>query len=135
MAVIFPRFSALDDKIMIEKEVLAEEEFLRREFGKFGLQPMIQVVGMEPTEAEIQQAAALAGRADLTVLFCYDAHLFPSNKQLLEVLQETARKLVVDLLRDPYDEALIKEGVACLSDFGWRACQVRAAIARMGAGG
>ncbi|NTV46911.1 MAG: hypothetical protein HGB11_10420 [Chlorobiales bacterium] len=32
-------------------------------------------------------------------------------------------------------KALIKEGVACLTDFGWRACQLRAAIARMGAGG
>jgi hypothetical protein len=131
MAVIFPQFSALDAKIMIEKEMLAEEEFLRREFQKFGLGPTIQLVAMEPTDEEVQRAADLAADADLTVLFCYDAHLFPSNKKLLDVLQETAGKLVVDLLRDPYDAAYIKEGVACLSDFGWRACQVRAAVERI----
>jgi hypothetical protein len=38
---------------------------------------------------------------------------------------------VVDLLRDPYDADFIKEGVACLTDFGWRTCQIRAAIERM----
>ncbi len=38
------------------------------------------------------------------------------------------KELVVDLLRDPYDAAYIKAGVACLTDFGWRACQIKAAI-------
>ena len=73
----------------------------------------------------------LASNADLTILFCYDAHLYPRNKKLLVAVQEAAKELVVDLLRDPYDVEFLKAGVAGLTDFGWRACQLKAAIARM----
>ena len=131
IAVILPKFSALDAKIMIEKEVLREKEFVRQEFQKFGINPAIQIVSIEPAAAEIQQAAHLAKRSDLTILFCFDAHLYPSNKRLLDALQAAAPALVVDLLRDPDDAAYIKEGVACLTDFGWRACQIKAAIEKI----
>jgi beta-N-acetylhexosaminidase len=131
IAVILPQFSALDAKIMIEKEVLPEKEFVRQEFQKFAINPTIQIISIEPAAAEIHQAVHLAKNSDLTILFCFDAHLYPANKQLLEAVQDAAQALVVDLLRDPDDAAYIKEGVACLSDFGWRACQIKAAIARI----
>jgi beta-N-acetylhexosaminidase len=134
IAVIFPQFSSLDAKIMIEREVLPEKEFLRHEFRKFGVNPEIQIVAIEPTDAEIQSAVHLAQNSDLTILFCYDAHLYPSNKRLLEALQDAAGKLMVDLLRDPYDLALIKPGLACLTDFGWRACQLKAAVEKICSG-
>jgi beta-N-acetylhexosaminidase len=128
IAVVFPQFSELAEKIMIERQVLPEADFVRREFKKFGLAPEIQIVPLEPAAAEIQQAVHLAQHSDLTIFFCYDAHLFPGQKQLLEALQAAAPALVVDLLRDPYDAAFIKAGVASLTDFGWRACQLQAAI-------
>jgi len=131
LAVIFPRFSSLDARIMIEQEGLNEPEFLRREFKKFGLHPEIFLVSLEPAAEEIQGAGRLAQNSDLTILFCFDAHLYSSNKRLLDAVQESAPDLVVDLLRDPYDAAFIKTGAACLTDFGWRACQVRAAIAKI----
>jgi beta-N-acetylhexosaminidase len=131
IGVIFPRFSSLDAKIMIEKEVLDEKAFLGQEFQKYGLHPDIQIVSLEPGDDEIREAVNLAQNSDLTILFCYDAHLYPANKKLLDALQEAAPELVVDLLRDPYDADFIKQGVACLTAFGWRACQVRAAIGRI----
>ncbi|MFZ5448170.1 MAG: beta-N-acetylhexosaminidase [Thermodesulfobacteriota bacterium] len=131
IAVIFPQFSRLDAKIMIEREILSEQEFIRNEFQKFGINPAIQIVSIEPADEEIQQAVHLAQKSDLTILFCYDAHLYPSNKKLLDSLQDSAKKLVIDLLRDPYDSDYIKEGVACLTDFGWRACQIKAAIEKI----
>jgi beta-N-acetylhexosaminidase len=131
LAVIFPQFSSLDAKIMIEKEVLSEKDFIRREFNKFGHNPEIHLVSIEPTDEEIQRAVNLSQISDLTMLFCYDAHLYPSNKKLLDALQDTAKMLVVDLLRDPYDEEFLKEGVAGLTDFGWRTCQVKAAIEKI----
>ena len=131
LAVIFPQFSLLDAKIMIEKEVLAEEEFIRQEFKKFGANPKIHLVSIEPTEEEIQRAVSLAQNSDLTIFFCYDAHLYPSNKKLLDALQEATDRLVIDLLRDPYDAEFLKEGVAGLTDFGWRTCQIKAAVEKM----
>ncbi len=131
LGVIFPRFSALDAKIMIEKAVLPEQEFVRNEFRKFGLNPAIHIVAIEPAAAEIQQAVNLAKNSDLTILFCFDAHLYPANQKLLDAIQAAAKELVVDLLRDPYDAAVNQAGVACLTDFGWRACQIKAAIEKM----
>jgi beta-N-acetylhexosaminidase len=131
IGVIFPQFSWFDSKIMIEKEVLPEKEFVINEFKKFGLNPAIQIVSIEPAAGEIQQAVNLAKNSDLTILFCFDAHLYPSNKKLLDSIQDSAKELVVDLLRDPYDAASIQAGVACLTDFGWRACQIKAAIEKM----
>ena len=40
---------------MIEREVLAEKEFLRQEFQKFGFNPEIQIVAIEPADEEIQR--------------------------------------------------------------------------------
>ena len=134
IGVIFPQFSRLDAKIMIEREVLQEQDFVRKEFKKFGFSPEIQIVSIEPAEAEIQQAVNLARNSDVTILFCYDAHLYPANKKLLDSIQDAAHKLVVDLLRDPYDAAFLKAGAAGLTDFGWRACQIKAAIEKICSG-
>jgi len=134
LGVIFPQFSRLDAKIMIEKEVLPEPEFLRHEFKKFGFNPEIHIVSIDPADAEIQPAVNLASKSDVTILFCYDAHLYPGDKNLLDAIQAAAQKLVVDLLRDPYDAVFIKAGNACLTDFGWRACQIKAAIEKICAG-
>ncbi len=119
---------------MIEKEVLQEQDFVRNEFKKFGFNPDIQIVSIEPADAEIQQAVNLSRNSDLTILFCFDAHLYPANKKLLDSIQAAAQELVVDLLRDPYDAAFLKAGVACLTDFGWRACQIKAAIEKICSG-
>ena len=131
LGVIFPQFSCLGARIMIEKEVLEEEEFVRREFGKFGVYPDIRIVPLEPGGDAIQHAVHLAETSETTVLFLYDAHLYPSNKSLLEAVQEAAPRLAVVLLRDPYDANHVKEGVACLTAFGWRTCQIRAAIEKI----
>ena len=119
---------------MIEREVLPEQEFLRHEFKKFGFNPEIHIISIDPADAEIQPAVNLARKSDVTILFCYDAHLYPGDKKLLDAIQAAAQKLVVDLLRDPYDAVFIKAGVACLTDFGWRACQIKAAIEKICAG-
>jgi beta-N-acetylhexosaminidase len=131
LGVIFPQFSFFAAKIMIEQEVLSEKEFVRKEFQKYGLDPEIFIVSIEPAAAEIHQAVHLAQNSDLTIFFCFDAHLYHSNQRLLEALQDAAKELVVDLLRDPDDADYLKEGVAGLTAFGWRACQIRAAIEKM----
>ena len=98
IGVIFPQFSRLAALIMIEQEVMPEEEFVRQEFQKFGLNPEVQIVPIEPGEEEIQQAVRLAQNSEVTIFFCYDAHLYPAHKKLLDALQDAAPKLVVDLL-------------------------------------
>jgi hypothetical protein len=89
------------------------------------------VVGVEPTAEEIAQAREAAAAADTTVLFLYDAHLYASNRALLEAVQAGARKLGVVLMRDPWDAEYLAPGVAALTAYGWRRCQLEAALARL----
>ena len=131
VAVVFPRFSELAARITIEPEVCDEAGYVARVFAPAGVTPDTVVVGIEPSAEEITNAAERAAAADATVLFLYDAHLYPSNRALLDALQARARALAVVLLRDPYDAALLADGVLGLTAYGWRKCQMDAVVARL----
>ncbi len=130
-AVIFPRFSRLADRITIEPPLRDERAYLAAAFGLLGVTPEILLVGIEPADAEVEEAAGLAARSDVTLLFLFDAHLYPSNRRLLDRLQATASALAVALLRNPYDAAFLKPGVLGVTAYGFRLCQLAAVIARL----
>jgi beta-N-acetylhexosaminidase len=129
--VVFPRFSDLAPRITIEPEVADERGWVRSAFGPAGVTPDVAVVGIEPRPEEIAETAARAAAADATVLFLFDAHLYASNRALLDALQGGARRLAVVLLRDPYDAALLAPGVRGLTAYGFRKVQLDAAVARL----
>jgi beta-N-acetylhexosaminidase len=131
VAVVFPRFSDLAPRITIEPALCDEAAYVASAFGAAGIAPETLVVGIEPTETEIAQAGTRSAAADATVLFLFDAHLYPSNRELLESLQHRARALAVVLLRDPYDAALLAPGVPGVTAYGFRKCQLDAVIARL----
>jgi beta-N-acetylhexosaminidase len=131
VAAIFPRFSDLAGRIFIEPAVRNEIAFLRDTFAPVGIAPETTLVGIEPSAEEIERAAVAAAGSDATVLFLYDAHLYASNRALLEAVQKRARALAVVLLRDPYDATLLGPGVLGITAFGWRACQIEAVVARL----
>lgn len=126
--VIFPALSSLASRIMIERELEHEAQFVANRFSDYGLEPIVEILPIEPSESEIEKATARASQMDLTVFFCFDAHMYPSNAMLLSRLQASAKKLVVVLMRDPYDVELVEEKAACVTAFGYRICQLEAAI-------
>jgi hypothetical protein len=91
----------------------------------------VHVVGVDPTEAEIREASTRAAAADACILFLYDAHLYASNRALLDALQGQARALAVVLMRDPYDARFILPNIGSVTAYGWRRCQLDAALARL----
>jgi len=131
VVTVFPRFSDLAPRITIEDEVADERGYLRKTFGAAGVTVEPVIVGMEPTPGEIAGAAERAAAADATVLFLFDAHLYASNRALLDAVQSRARQLAVVLLRDPYDAALLGSGTAAITAYGFRKCQLDAVIARL----
>jgi beta-N-acetylhexosaminidase len=132
VVVVFPRLSELAARITIEPELANETSYLAGAFAAVGVEPHAVLVGIEPSPADIALAVERAAGADATILFLYDAHLYASNRSLLEALQERARALAVVLLRDPYDGALLKPGVLGITAYGFRRCQLDAVIARLG---
>jgi beta-N-acetylhexosaminidase len=129
VAVIFPRLSSLADRITIEPALLDETQYVRAAMQPYGVEPEIELVGVEPTETEIARAGSVS--ADATILFLYDAHLYPSNRLLLERVQRAGIPLAVVLMRDPYDAEYLTPGVAGITAYGWRKCQLDAVLARL----
>src|SRR6185295_19858422 len=110
VTVVFPRFSDLAPRITIEPEIADERGWIAGAFGTAGITPQAVIVGIEPKPEEIATAAEQAAAADATVLFLFDAHLYASNRALLEAVHTSARALAVVLLRDPYDASLLPPG-------------------------
>ncbi len=129
--VVFPRFSSLAAKIMIEKEACDEKKYLISHFKPLGLKPEIMIVGIEPTPEEILEVQSRAGSFDSTLLLCFDARLYPSNKALLDGVQVRSREPIIALLRDPYDNDLVHKNVTTLTCFGWRLCQIDAILKKL----
>jgi len=88
-------------------------------------------VAVEPGPSEITRVAAAARAAAATVFFLYDAHLYPSNRDLLNAIQDAAPALGVVLMRDPWDAEWLRPGVAGMTAYGWRRCQLEAVLARL----
>jgi beta-N-acetylhexosaminidase len=131
VVAVFPRLSSLADRITVEPALLDEERYLRHAMLPYGVEPQVDVVGVEPSGEEIARARARVETADASILFLYDAHLFPSNRRLLESLQSGARALAVVLMRDPYDARLLLPGTVGITAYGWRRCQLEAVLARL----
>jgi beta-N-acetylhexosaminidase len=131
VVVVFPRFSDLAPRITIEPALAAERAWVGDAFAPAGVAPETVLVGIEPTPEEIAAAAEQVAGADAAVLFLFDAHLYPSNRALLDAVQGRARALAVVLLRDPYDARLLAPGTLGLTAYGFRKCQLDAVVARL----
>jgi beta-N-acetylhexosaminidase len=131
VAVVFPRFSDLAPRITIEPAVAAERAWVEGVFAPAGVSPTTTLVGIEPTPEEIAAAAEQVAGADASVVFLFDAHLYPSNRALLDAVQARARALAVVLLRDPYDARLLAPTTLGLTAYGFRKCQLDAVVARL----
>ncbi len=127
---VFPRLSSLADRITVEPTMLDESRFVAGAMAPYGIVPDVAVVGIEPSGGEIEDVRARAA-ADACVLFLYDAHLYPAERTLLDALQNAGRPLVVVLMRDPYDAELLLPNVGSVTAYGWRQCQLDAALARL----
>jgi beta-N-acetylhexosaminidase len=131
VSVVFPRLSALADRITIEPAFLDESRYLRDAMRPYGIEPDVLVVGVEPEDAEIEEARSRAAAADATILFLYDAHLYASNRRILTALEGRASALTVVLMRDPYDALSLAHGTGGITAYGWRKCQLDAVLARL----
>jgi len=53
----------------------------------------------------------------------------PAGPGLYSTRQDAARRLAVVLMRDPWDADWLRPGVVGVTAFGWRRCQLEAALA------
>jgi len=130
--VIFPRLSKLADKIMIEREQLDESGWIQQRFKELGLSNThTSLYDIDFETSQLSALAEAAAQADQTVLFVFDAHIYQAEMQLLEAVQAASKHLVVVLLRDAYDVEFVKEGVLCVTNYGFRVCDIQAVLRKL----
>ncbi|MBI4052156.1 MAG: beta-N-acetylhexosaminidase, partial [Elusimicrobia bacterium] len=84
--LIFPRFSDVASKIMIEGDFFPVVK---------GFEADVHLMGVEPPLGEVEGLSGNLAGADLSLLFCYDAHLYSGWKDILRVVQENSKQCVV----------------------------------------
>jgi len=131
VGIIFPQLSSFAPKIMIEKEFEDEIAFFEHALADYPGLHVTEIYKIDPDAEDIENASNLAHRTAVTLYFCFDAHLYPTQQKLFAALHLAARKLIVILMRDPYDKSFLRPKDTGLTAFGFRKYQIKAALARI----
>lgn len=131
ITVIFPRLSALSERIHIETKMEDETLFLRQTFKQAGMSfAKLLLVELDPNRADVEKVFQSFSPDHKTIFFCYDAHLSSGNRAILDRVQRLKDALVI-FLRDPYDESLLFTELPSMTTYGFRAAQIIEAIMRI----
>ncbi|PTM58487.1 beta-N-acetylhexosaminidase [Desmospora activa] len=84
--------------------------------------------GVNPTDAEIQQAIQLAEKSDRLVVGTHSSHLYPQQQKLVQELEKLEKPLVVIAFRNPYDIRDFPDVDAYLTTYGYRSVSLQAAV-------
>lgn len=126
VTVIFPRFSDLASRIYIEPQMLDAEKFAREICAKNGLKcKKVITTGLKSSVRDREEAESIDGHV---IYFCYDAHMDPNSVHIIKKLPRAVRKAAVVFMRNPYDVKFASREIACVQSFGFRVCQVEAAM-------
>lgn len=128
--VIFPRLSDNAAHIMVESALCHERTFIKKRIPR-KFKSRVDLVSPNPTPTEIRRTMKTARHCAVTVFFCYDAHLQPRNRELMEAMQTQNQPLVLVLLRDPYDEEFTIPSTTVVTAFGYRQAQLEACLKRI----
>ncbi len=129
---IFPDLSGVARERFVEPELLTPHDFLRRLFSQFGATlGKVEMIPTDPDEKERLRVKELARGEDLIFLFLWDAHAARGARELLKLLQNSLERLVVFLLREPSDFEWIEPKSACITAYGYRTCQIEAAVEKL----
>jgi len=102
------------------------EATLEAAFQAAGLEH-VDVIGLESSESLASEHWERAAAAERLVLCTWDARARANVRDLLErACRELPERLIVAHLRNPFDQALVPEGITALTAFGYQPCQLRA---------
>jgi beta-N-acetylhexosaminidase len=128
VTVIFPRLSEIGVKFALEPELENDAKCVAELLARHGIMPKTTVLlPLDPDEGQVRECLEKVSGGRV-LFFCFDAHLFPGNRRLLESLQAKVRGLEVLFLRNPYDHEFLGSGILYAHAFGFRHAQIAAAL-------
>lgn len=126
--VLYPRLSILGERIAMEPEMQNDTAFIQDLLKSSGVHASVLTMTLDPDEKEQFLILESARKAEEVVYFCFDPHLYPGSRKLLNSLEETTRDLQVVFLRDPFGADLLVHETPHLCVFGFRSVQIRVAV-------
>ena len=129
--MLYPRVSALGDRIAIEPEMRNDELFVQQIFEQAGIPVSVLTQALDPSEAEQELAFQAARSVHEVIYFCFDPHLYPQSRQFLNRLEAQSENLKVVFLRDPFGADLLTRKTPYVCAFGFRSVQIQAAVELM----
>ncbi len=139
--VLVPRLWDVADRVTIDDGLRGAaglvQGWVRERSGEAEVLEISVQPGADLFDLTFQWVAGL----DVVVFFCHDAHRHGGQRRLLEELQARCPKLVVVLIRNPWDANFLGGKVTVIQTYGFRLPQLSAAVralfgtAASGAGG
>lgn len=128
VGVLVPRLWDVADRIAIDDELRGAASLVQGWI-------MANTATVEVLEIPIQPDAEMLGLTldwaaglEIVAFMCFNAQRFPGQRKLLEELQRRCPRVVAILIANPADKAFVKEKTALVNTFGFRVCQLSAAI-------
>lgn len=88
----------------------------------------MHIAPLNPTDAQIEQAVAMAEKKDVLIVGTYSASLYPQQVKLVRELSKLNKPMVVIGLRNPYDLKEFTDVSAYLNTYGFRSVSLQAAM-------
>ena len=127
--LLVPDFAEVQDRFTFEGGPRAPERLIKDFASGWGPARLrrapVKSNDIRGLEEEIRKAPRI-------LFFCFEAMRFPGQNHILKLLMKWASdKTAVCLIRNPWDLNLIKPGMTVLDAYGYRHCQLRAALGRL----
>lgn len=87
-----------------------------------------EVVEVEPQKESLASILEKANKADLLLLFTYNAHMYPEQAKLVQNCLDLGKKSVVCALRNPYDFSVFPQVKHFVVSYGFREVSLKALV-------
>lgn len=124
--VLAPDLASVMNKFFFENELLGKKSLFSQEFDLHGWNSVEYKISLDQTVSD-QETQNWPLNIPV-VFFCFDAVNYPGQRVLLEKVQKRFKDIAIVLIRNPYDEQYIQEGVTCIQAYGFRSPQIKKSV-------
>lgn len=124
--LVLPEFSQVASRFYFEPALLEKKSFIECFLEKSGIKVHASFTNIEG-DASLDWIGKISSESPV-ILFIFDAHLFPAQRQILLEAQKYFKNLAVLPVRNPFDSDYIQENTACIQTYGFRLPQIERAL-------
>ncbi len=128
VGMLVPRLWDVADRIVIDEELRGAASLIQGWIQSNSSTVEVLEIPIQPDGEMLGLTLDWAAGLEIVAFMCFDAHRFAGQRKLLEELQRRCPKVVAVLIANPWDRAFAKEQTAVVNTYGFRVCQLSAAI-------